>query len=255
MEGELRHARGLNRTHFQPRKQLLRVPGEDALREIDVTPTPPAVDALLSRQPGWITYQDLALLQDASPELAEEAWARIRTAARAEIASGHYAGGMIEDPGTRQPYGRALFLEVRQGLVDEWQPRGMSETLLIDNMAQALVMRQRWMARTVSYAEPPDADLVDRMPDESEEAWRQRQGEHEARQRRELYLPPRVTQAEAVDRAAGMIERFDRLFLRNLRALRDLRRHAVVIHNAPGGQVNLAGQQVNLSAPPPLPTE
>ncbi len=42
-----------------------------------------------------------------------------------------------------------------------------------------------------------------------------------------------------------MVDRFNRLFLRTLRALRDLRRYApaVTIQNA--GQVNIGAQQVN----------
>jgi hypothetical protein len=60
------------------------------------------------------------------------------------------------------------------------------------------------------------------------------------------WQPPRVRDAEAVEQAAAMAERFNRIFLRTLRALRDLRRYtpAVVVQNA--GQVNVAGQQVNV---------
>ena len=44
-----------------------------------------------------------------------------------------------------------------------------------------------------------------------------------------------------------MVERFHRMYLRSFRALRDLRRYApsVVVQNA--GQVNVGGQQVNVS--------
>jgi hypothetical protein len=50
-----------------------------------------------------------------------------------------------------------------------------------------------------------------------------------------------------MERAAAMADRFNRIFLRTLRALRDLRRYAtpVVVQNA--GQVNVAGQQVNIA--------
>jgi hypothetical protein len=46
-----------------------------------------------------------------------------------------------------------------------------------------------------------------------------------------------------------MVERFNRLFLRTLRALRDYRRYTgppVLVQHA--GQVNVAQQQVNVSA-------
>ena len=59
------------------------------------------------------------------------------------------------------------------------------------------------------------------------------------------YLPPRVGEAAYVERALKMADRFQRMFMRSLRALRDLRRYTprIMIHNQ--GQVNIAQQQVN----------
>jgi hypothetical protein len=52
----------------------------------------------------------------------------------------------------------------------------------------------------------------------------------------------------AIEQAATMVERFNRLFLRTLRALRGLRRYGpVVVHQA--GQVNVGQQQVNVVQP------
>jgi hypothetical protein len=53
------------------------------------------------------------------------------------------------------------------------------------------------------------------------------------------------------DKAAAMVDRFNRMFLRTLRALRDLRRYAptVVVQNA--GQVNVGAAQVNVNRPGP----
>jgi hypothetical protein len=50
----------------------------------------------------------------------------------------------------------------------------------------------------------------------------------------------RLSDAEAMDHAAGMVERYHRLFLRTLRALQDQRRlgRPVVVRRA--GQVNIA---------------
>ena len=61
------------------------------------------------------------------------------------------------------------------------------------------------------------------------------------------WQPPRVTDSDAVDQAAGTVDRFNRIFMRALRQLRDLRRYApaVVVHNA--GQVNVAERQVNVA--------
>ena len=50
-----------------------------------------------------------------------------------------------------------------------------------------------------------------------------------------------------MEQSAAMADRFNRLFLRTLRALRDLRRFnaAVIVQHA--GQVNVGAQQVNVS--------
>ncbi len=61
------------------------------------------------------------------------------------------------------------------------------------------------------------------------------------------YDAHRVTTAEAIEQAAAMADRFNRLFLRTLRHLRDLRRYvpAVTIQNP--AQVNIGGQQINVA--------
>ena len=63
------------------------------------------------------------------------------------------------------------------------------------------------------------------------------------------WQPPRVEVEAWIEQEAAMADRFHRLFLRTLRALRDLRRYAppVVIQTA--GQVNVSGghQQVNVN--------
>ena len=49
-----------------------------------------------------------------------------------------------------------------------------------------------------------------------------------------------------MEQAAAMVDRFNRLFLRTLRALRDLRRYEAPVNVGMAGQVNIAGQQVNV---------
>jgi hypothetical protein len=50
----------------------------------------------------------------------------------------------------------------------------------------------------------------------------------------------------AVEQAAKLMDRFNRIFMRTLRMLKDIRRHTatLVVQNA--GQVNVADQQINL---------
>ena len=66
-------------------------------------------------------------------------------------------------------------------------------------------------------------------------------------ERDRAWEPPHLNYAEAVEEAATMVDRWNRLFLRTLRQLRDLRRYApsVVVGNV--GQLNIAQQQMNLA--------
>jgi hypothetical protein len=59
------------------------------------------------------------------------------------------------------------------------------------------------------------------------------------------WQPSKVSVAEAMEQSAAMMDRFNRLFLRTLRALRDLRRYPVIVQNAQ--QVNVADRQVNVA--------
>ena len=54
-----------------------------------------------------------------------------------------------------------------------------------------------------------------------------------------------MSEAAYVERALKMADRFQRMYMRTLRALRDLRRYSpkIMIHNQ--GQVNIGEQQVN----------
>lgn len=101
------------------------------------------------------------------------------------------------------------------------------ERMLIDTMAQAQTMGQYWLNQMILRA------TLERLT---------------VQKFRELgySVPPRFDDAKAVDQAADMIDRFNKVFLRTLRALRDLRRNAsaVLVQNA--GQVNVGGQQVNI---------
>jgi hypothetical protein len=59
--------------------------------------------------------------------------------------------------------------------------------------------------------------------------------------------PPRLTEAETVAQAMGMVERFQRIFTRTLRALCDVRRRPLSVVVQGAGQVNIGEQQVNVA--------
>jgi hypothetical protein len=143
-----------------------------------------------------------------------------------ELASGHRAALAIcwDD----SPWQRAQFLAIRQTFVDEWQPRGGLEQTLLDQMAQAHSLYLYWVERAHIQACLEGS-----------------------KQKRELSQTGRwqvrtLSTAETLDQTAQMAERWQKLFVRALRALRDLRRHAPpVVLAGPGSQVNVGHQQVN----------
>ncbi len=98
-------------------------------------------------------------------------------------------------------------------------------------MAQAYTLQLKWTAILMQRSEGSERDVKTGEPYSN---------------------LPRVSKAEAIQEAAAMVDRWNRMFLRNLWALRDVRRYctAVVVVNNPGGQVNIAtegGQQMNVS--------
>jgi hypothetical protein len=126
-------------------------------------------------------------------------------------------------------------MAVLRGFVTDWQPRGSIETALLETLAQAYTAQLIWTTRlqalTLAEAKCQDRDL-------------ERQGQWE---------PPTVDAAAAIDQAAAMVDRFNRLFARTLRALRDLRRYTPQIVVQKVDQLNVGAQQVNMA--PQAPTQ
>lgn len=176
-----------------------------------------------------LSWHALGMLHERDPEEALAVWGRVNREADDELARGHRAALTQEFHG--RPWDRARFLAIRQNLVAEWRPNGGAELLLIDQMAIAHAQFLDWTERL--YV----------------------QGATEAtRSARETKLstrgswdPPRVSASDAMDQAAAMAERWQRLFVRAARALRDFRRYApsVVVNGA--AQVNVAAVQQNVS--------
>jgi len=212
-----------------------KLPVVEALAKAQTPDSPEYTASIMEGPADQVSWFSLHYLMERNPDLAARCWAGVRSAALAELQSGHRAAKAMEGYSSA-PWGRAQFLAIRDDLAQGWQPRNGIERQLIDAMAQAQAAALLWMGRlSVRCQETTD--------------------EREARQR-DRWLPPRLSEAEAVEQAAAMFERFNRVFLRSLRVLQELRRHgpAVVVQNA--GQVNVAQQQVNVNAgngPAPAP--
>jgi hypothetical protein len=197
-----------------------------------------AVDALerLAREgpsvqvhigPEEVSWSDIATTWSHDEEAGRALWERVKQSARDELRSGK-AGAMAIEGLHERPILRAEYLAVWAALADGLQPTNGTERLLIDAMAQALMMQRRWLVRMV---QTDSLDVV-----------RRGDGAY-----RDGYAPPRLSEAEAVDRAAAMQDRFHRQFLRLLKTYRDQRRLFATLVVS-GGQVNIAQQQI--IAPP-----
>jgi hypothetical protein len=192
------------------------------------------LERLLETPPDQVSWWALGRVAGHDPEQARAIWERTLTDAQNEFASGNRGAKSVEARGT--PWERAQYLAVLDTFIAELQPRGGVECALIDTLAQAYTTQLRWLARLtlLSNAEAQRQDLEMKQND----GWR----------------PPTIEASAAIDQAAAMVDRFNRLFARTLRALRDLRRYTpqVVVQNV--GQLNLAQSQVNV-ARAELPTD
>jgi hypothetical protein len=177
--------------------------------------------------PDEVSWFSLGRAAEHDPERAQATWERIAAEARDELASGHRAAGALEWDGT--PWRRARFLAIRESFVQDWRPRGGTELALIDQMAQAHTSYLFWLER-LNIRSVGEANVEDRTL-ERDGSWQ----------------PPRVDAAAALEQAAAMADRFNRLFLRDLRALRDLRRYAPAVVVQGSAQINVAERQVNVN--------
>ncbi len=187
-------------------------------------------DLALTLSPDQVTWWNLGELTGEDPQKAVRAWARLKAEARAELASGHRTAKAAEGFCVG-PWARAQVLAIRDAMIADWQPRPGIEQALVETLATAqsgyLFWLERLMMRASSDAQMEEADL------NAEGKWR----------------PTRIPQAAATEEAAVMMDRFNRVFLRTLRALRDLRRYSPNVTITGAQQVNIGQQQVNVASP------
>jgi hypothetical protein len=174
-----------------------------------------------------IYWHEIEHVGKLNPQKALELWSEIKNQALNELRSGHRSAKVLH-PVANSPWKRAQYLALRYELAEEWQPRNGIERQLIDTMALAQSGYFEWLETLVSRT---SLESVGRKKLGEEPPW----------------TPPRISDAEAVEQAAAMMDRFNKIFLRSLRALRDLRRYnrPVIVQNA--GQVNVGEKQINVS--------
>jgi hypothetical protein len=184
---------------------------------------------MLQTSPEQISWVRLNALAAHDAELAHDVWRYLKCRAIDELESGHRAAEPLEWDG--HPWDRARFMALVESFSVEWQPRGGIELSLIDMLAQQYTAYLFWLGQLHTYSTLEVARQDPKL---------RRQGYYEL---------PRLDSSQAMEHASMMVERFNRLFLRTLRALRDYRRYTgppVLVQHA--GQVNVAQQQVNVSA-------
>jgi len=178
----------------------------------------------LSAAPEDLSWSIMGELEDSEPGSFAILWERMKEVARDELESGQRAAAVA--CGQDSPLNRARFLVLREKYIDEWQPRNVLESQLIDAICQAQTIREYWMKLATERV--ATECMVERFTIELHG------------KRREHIIDGTESAREAREEA----ERWDRVFLRSIRALRDLRRYAAaVIVNNQGGQVNVATDQ------------
>lgn len=174
-----------------------------------------------------LTWWDLGAIAHHDPEKALARWQEVQRAAREELRNGHRAARALE-AATSSCLERAGFLAVRAELLETLGSHTPLERELVDQLAHWQTLLWRWQETVTSYS----VLAHDR-------------GRRAMRQVDPLELP-RLTEAEALERAERMVERLHRLYLRTLEALRAQRRSPrVLVRQA--RQVNVAQQQVNFA--------
>jgi hypothetical protein len=194
--------------------------------------------------PESVTWLDLESALDADPTEGAALWERVKNEARHELRTGIRMATSLEQPLRGSPFDRAQFLAIQEALTQALRPGDGLELLLIQQMAAAYEQHLRWQMLAVQRVQ--------------EDVW---QGERDRRRALEQmsprqrtraeedggWLPPRLGQAQSIEQATVLADRYQRAFVRLLRALREHRRlfDAIVVA---GGQVNIADKQVNLAS-------
>jgi hypothetical protein len=218
---------------------------EEALKLVNAPPddefTEQQLQQVLTQSVEQISWCQLEQIYQRAPKVTRDIWQSIKDEARDELKTGHRMAAALEPSAwEREPWLRAQFLAIRNGFVEEWRPKGAIELALIDMMAQTFSEYLYW-SREVHHRSTSDAKILYTSEEERRIA-----------EVRGHWLPPRLSERDAIEHE--MMDRYNRLFLRTLRQLRDLRRYSppVTINNPQ--QVNIAadgGQQFNIAQDEP----
>ena len=205
---------------------------------------PPGVQAE-DQASDQVSWSELARLMEMDAERGERVWKRIKRHADRELSHGVRSSRTVEPPMRGRPIDRARFAVIVDALDRSLDPRDPLEHLLIHQMACAYELHLHWQERASLRAQA-----------EEWEGDRDRQSAIRNMSPRQLerydmdhgWMPPRVSTAEAIDQCVMIADRYQRSFLRLMKAFRDNRRLFSALIVA-GGQVNIADQQIVTAEP------
>jgi hypothetical protein len=221
------------------KKRLLSLQETDPYRErftpdkIDAMAREGSIDSVLAGGADDTTWSDLQAAMEHNPDGAAILWRTLKGMARENLACGEYASHAVM--ANQTPFRRATFSVMREAFISAWQPRNAIEQSLVETLVQSHIAYNSWLGAATAATEHSGyaAEAID----------------SKARQH-ESWNPPRLTSQETIESAMIMADRFNRLFLRTLRQLRDLRRYSIPVMINNPEQVNIAadgGQQVNVN--------
>ena len=197
----------------------------------------------------WISFSQLWELSRESASSAENVWEWIKGEARNEFESGHLAAESLEPIGrVKQAWTRAKYVAIRESFSSEYEPKGGIELSMIDLLSQSWFMVQYWTKELSQrmMTEPR------RLPHEylKQKEWYKKANPKAWEEEKWYWETPAISESAAIEQAAQMLDRFQRMYFRALRQLRDWRRYnsQLTINNPK--QVNIAtdrGQQLNVS--------
>lgn len=205
-------------------------------------------DKLMSYPLDNLDFGDLYEMWPVAPHVAEGIWEMLKVEAGDEFESGHLASKAICPVNyMRTAWKVASYLGLRESFIAEWKPRGGIELSLIDMLAQAFLQYQHWLKQSVLRTQTESRELHPEY-----EKWQRMRhpGQEPGGYLHGHWHIPLISEKAAIEHAAQMADRWNRIYMRTLRNLRDLRRYSVPVTINNPQQVNIAadgGQQVNVA--------
>jgi hypothetical protein len=185
------------------------------------------VDSELSHSLSWnvdnLSWYGLDHLFRANAELAEQVWDEVKEQAAKDFMSGHFAAELFERTDwQKNVWKRAHFVAVFQMMVESYKPRDAIEHQMVEMAAVEYFLWRHWTGEHLHRATTDP-----------------RYESHEFREYKRIHCKPHAKQwdkgywdlpyqseAEAIQQAAELADRFRRAYQASIRALRDWRRAA-----------------------------